>query len=454
MKKGSSVWLGHAHLARGSRARRLGHLILICMILALGLIVSAAAQTSMSSWRFFMEVNAGAPGFYSLTVPLDVFDKSRDDLADLRLLDASGKEVPYAIWLRRELDEQREVTGRLFNQATKGTASEVSVDLGADGVEHNEVEIETAGTNFRRRVEVEGSDNGTDWKGLKSGEVIFGFGSQNRSVQSNRIDYPASRYRYLRIRVFADELVDQQAPVISNVRAIAAVRQQGERVSWRLAMPDDQLLRSHGVPASEWTIDLGARVPCDRILIEVHADSFSRPYQLEAVDDPQNVRLIASGELKRRVGEEAKPLEIAFDQEEHLRRLRLVVDDYSNQTLPIASFIAQAPARQLVFELKQPSVQPLRLYFGNANATPTRYDFEKDLPARLTASPTRSEARPAVQNPEYKPEPLPLTERIPWLIYLVLFASSAALALILLSLARSTMRTADGSGNQTGESNS
>jgi len=225
-------------------------------------------------------------------------------------------------------------------------------------------------------------------------------------------------------------------------------------VSWRLAMPDDQLLRSHGVPASEWTIDLGARVPCDRILIEVHADSFSRPYQLEAVDDPQNVRLIASGELKRRVGEEAKPLEIAFDQEEHLRRLRLVVDDYSNQTLPIASFIAQAPARQLVFELKQPSVQPLRLYFGNANATPTRYDFEKDLPARLTASPTRSEARPAVQNPEYKPEPLPLTERIPWLIYLVLFASSAALALVLLSLARSTMRTADGSGNQTGESNS
>ena len=421
--------------------KKLAVIIFICVILALGLIVSAAAQTSMSSWQFYMEVNAGAPGFYSLTLPLDVFDKSRSDLADLRLLDASGKEVPYAIWIRRELNEQREVTGRLFNQATKGTASEVSVDLGADGVEHNEVEIETGGTNFRRRVEVEGGDNGTDWKGLKSGDVIFGFGSQSRSVQSNRIDYPTSRYRYLRIRVFADELADKQAPIISNVRAIAAVRQQGERVSWRLATPYDQLLRYHGVPASEWTIDLGARVPCDRLQIEVDTDSFSRPYQLEAVDDPQNIRLIASGELTRRVGEERKPLEIAFDNEEQIRKLRLVVDDYSNQTLPIAAFTAQAPARQLIFELKQPPVRPLRLYFGKANATPTRYDFEKDLPARLTTSPARTEAGPAVQNPEYKPEPLPLTERIPWLIYLVLFVSSVALGLVLLSLARSTMRT-------------
>jgi hypothetical protein len=49
---------------------------------------------------------------------------------------------------------------------------------------------------------------------------------------------------------------------------------------------------------------------------------------------------------------------------------------------------------------------------------------------------------------------LPLTERIPWLIYLVLAASSIALALILLSLARTTLNTApapnEGSGLREG----
>jgi hypothetical protein len=430
-------------------------IIIVCALAALGTIVCASAQTSMSSWQFFMDVNAGGPGFYRLTVPLDVFGKSREDLADLRLLDPSGKEIPYALWIRKDVDEQSEVSGHLFNQATKGAVSEVSVDLGANAVIHNEVEIETAGTNFRRRVDVEGSDNGKDWKGLKSGDVIFAFGPQNRTVQSNRIDYPISRYRYLRVRVFADELADDQAPVISSVRALAAVSVMGERVSWQWSMPAYQQLRYQGVPASAWTIDLGARVPCDRIQLGVQTDSFSRPYQLEAIDDPQNVRLIASGELKRRVGEQSKSVEIAFDQEEQVRKLRLVVDDYSNQTLPIESFTAQAPARQVVFELKQASAQPLRLYFGNTNATPTHYDFEKEVSRRLTTAPNRIDTGIAVQNPEYKPAPLPLTERIPWLIYLVLFASSAVLALVLLSLARNTMRmSAPAADDRVAQSNS
>lgn len=72
--------------------------------------------------------------------------------------------------------------------------------------------------------------------------------------------------------------------------------------------------------------------------------------------------------------------------------------------------------------------------------TSPHYDFEKELPAKLSTEPTRSEATAASNNPDYKPEPLPLTERIPWLIYVVLAASSIALALILISLARTAVR--------------
>ena len=38
------------------------------------------------------------------------------------------------------------------------------------------------------------------------------------------------------------------------------------------------------------------------------------------------------------------------------------------------------------------------------------------------------------------PEPLPLTERAPWLIYIVLAASSIALGFVLFSLARTATR--------------
>jgi hypothetical protein len=118
-----------------------------------------------------------------------------------------------------------------------------------------------------------------------------------------------------------------------------------------------------------------------------------------------------------------------------------LITDYSNQTLSISSIKAAAPARQLVFELKETPAQPLRLFFGNAKATAPHYDFEKELPAKLASAPARSDAGAITNNPDFKPEPLPFTERIPWLIYVVLTASSIALALILISLARTTLRT-------------
>jgi len=47
-----------------------------------------------------------------------------------------------------------------------------------------------------------------------------------------------------------------------------------------------------------------------------------------------------------------------------------------------------------------------------------------------------SELSDVLANREYRPEPKPLTERVPWLIYVVLAVSSITLAFVLWSLAR------------------
>jgi hypothetical protein len=420
------------------------------------LAVIVSAQASMSSWPFFVEMAAktgdtNAPGIYDIVLPLEVMDKARDDLADLRLFDASGREIPYALRIRREFDDKREIGASVFNQGVVGqSTSEVSVDLGENPGEHNEVEIQTAGQNFRRRVEVEGSDSSKEWRTLETGGVLFSFQSQNKAVESSRVTYPTSRYRFLRVRVLRDEVTDEKAPEITGVKVKLAVHAKGELTTWGVYVPSYQLLRNQGAHASVWTIDLGARAPCDRLTLDMADASFSRPFQIENVDDPQNVRLIATGELTRHLGEEAKPLVITFDEEVHARRLRLLVTDYSNPTLTINSIQASAPARQFVFELKETPTQPLRLFFGNSKITAPHYDFEKELPSKLSTKPGQAAASgepihravgSAITNPEFKPEPLPLTERVPWLIYLVLTASSVALAIILLSLARATLQT-------------
>lgn len=418
----------------------------------LALIVSSTvtfvvlAESAMTAWPFFAEVTprASAAGIYQFWVPLEVMDKARDDLADLRLEDANGREIPYAIRVRREIADAREVAGRLFNQATIGNASEASVDLGENAGEHNEVEIVTSGMNFRRLVTLEGSDTSADWKTLKTGDLIFSFVAANNTARSNNVRYQTSRYRYLRVKVFSDERVDKEPPVITTVKVSMATREKGESVKWNVNVPIHQFLRHNGAPASSWTIDLGGRVPCDHLFLTTEDQSFSRPFQVEVVDDPQNVSVVASGELTKRVGEQDRPIEITFDQEVRARKLRLLVTDYSNATLSITAIEASAPARQLFFEMKEPQVQPLQLFFGNMDADVPHYDFERELSAKLVRPPLPATVVSFVSNPNYQPPPLPFTERVPWLIYVVLTISSVALALILFSLTRATMRMEKG----------
>lgn len=408
-------------------------------IVIVATVVSVSAQTSLSLWPYYVEVNPErADGqIYDLVVPLPVMDKARPDLADLRLFDSTNREIPYAIRIRRDRDVKREIPARLFNYGFAGpSASEVSVDLGEGPGEHNEIEIETNGTNFRRQVVVEGSDSGRDWRTLSNDGVIFSFASQNNVAESQRVSYPASRYRYLRVRVSRDPMTDRETPQVTSVKVMMAVREKGWLSTWNVPVPSYQLQRNQGAHATVWTLDLGGRVPCDRLSLEIAEDSFSRPFQVHAIDDPQNLHLIASGDLTRHSGDEKKARVIYFNQEQNVRKLRLQITDYSNPTLNITSIQASAPARQLVFELKQPVSPPLRLYFGNETIAAPHYDFEKEVAARLSNEPVHSRLGNVLSNREYRPEPKPLTERVPWLIYLVLAASSIALAFVLLSLAR------------------
>lgn len=406
------------------------------------LAISAAAQTSLTSWPYYVEVapDRNSPGMYEFVLPLPVLDKAGSALDDLRLLDGTNREIPYAIRVRKEVNEVREIPANVFNSSRSGSLSEASLDLGESRGEHNEVEIETRGSNYRRQVTVEGGDSGSDWRMLQDRGVIFSFSSQDDTVQSDRVSYPKSRYRYLRIRIQRDELNDTEAPEITGVKTIMAVREQGQLATWSVSVPSYQLERNRGAHASVWKLDLGAYTPCDRLALNVGDESFSRPFKVEAVDNQDNVRLIASGTLTRHSGEERKPLVILFNQEERVRQLRLQITDYSNDVLGILSIDASAPARQLVYELKQPIAPPLRLYFGNANVPAPHYDFANVLPSQRANEATNVTIGSVTTNPDYKPEPKPLTERVPWLIYVVLVASSIALGFILLSLARSAMR--------------
>jgi hypothetical protein len=69
------------------------------------------------------------------------------------------------------------------------------------------------------------------------------------------VDYPVSRYRYLRIRVSRGPQVDRGAPELLGARVRRSVRMKGEMVSFQGILEGRDPDRMNARPASIWRVD-------------------------------------------------------------------------------------------------------------------------------------------------------------------------------------------------------
>jgi hypothetical protein len=421
-------------------------------------VVTGEEAESPSAWQYIEQVSpvpesgGNATPWCDLALPSAVFDGARTDLADLRLYDGAGKEVPYALRIRRTQVTSQTVPAK---QASEGTTPEGAVektfDLGANPIEHNEMAIDTGGGNFRRRAQLDGSDNGQDWRRILESDLVR-FTSSGQSIDGQKLSYAPSRFRYLRVRVFPDPLVDGKNPVeVRGVTVRRGLELPGEYGTLPAEVGPREAVRADGGPGSAWVLDLGFKnVPCERLTVEIADGQFARDFRIEAggpAGSSEPFRWLTRGSWARRAGDVRGPMTIDFG-EVAAARLKLVMTDNRNLPLRVESAKFTAPIREVVFARAAAKNGPLRLYYGNPEAQPPRYDLERNLPLQLDPAPLRLTLGPREENPAYVPAPQPLTERWPWLIYVVLSSVSFLLGVVIVSLARKAVALHDG---QSGE---
>lgn len=404
---------------------------------------------SLIRWQYFAELPlqpaAESPWYDCLLTPA-VFDGARFDLADLRLYDAEDQEVPYALRVRNDESQLAVIEADVFNRLEQsGGARQLSLDLGEDDVQHNEVEVVTSGLNYRRKVVVEGSDDGDKWQQIASGFVVH-FRRNDREFKAATIDYSASRFRYLRVTVDPDPQQDSaDSWELQTVDARHHVEIPGEHVIRDVPFGQREAVRTRRGPGSQWLIELGgASVPVRALVATIGSNDFVRDWQVEAAasDRPgEDFDFVASGTWQRKAGEQPDIFVAEFPHEVRAARLKLLVTDYRNPPLEITAMQTRAAARQIVFSAERPSLPgPLRLYFGNPDAESPRYDFARNLANRLEPPPTRLKPDERLTNPVFQPKPKPLTERLPWLVQCVLGAAVLVLAAIIVSLGQAALK--------------
>jgi hypothetical protein len=421
----------------------LRQLLLGLAALTLATLVRAQVEEPLVRWPHYKEIRlpAGSGGLLDFVLDVPALAKSRTDHADLRLYDAAGKEIPYALRILRESSSTELLKAREFNRGVRGGAAEASYDLGEQPGEHNQVQIDTAGENFRRRVKVEGSHDAKQWSAVVTEAFIFRFAAAQGRADERSVPYPVSRYRYLRVRVEPDPQSDRQPPVIRGVAVHRTLRRPGETLAFPAVVEGREATRQNDRAASAYRIKIGGRVPLHALRLAIADREFSRPYKLEVLgDEPPYSRQPGSGQLMRRESWNGQEETIGL-QEEFAQQLLLTVTDDRNAPLTLTGVMALSAARQILFEAAAAGAGPLKLYYGNLKASAPHYDFAAALPRELSQASKRLLLSAEQANPLYEPEPAPVSERAPWLIYLVLGVASLMLFAVLWKLTRSLTAT-------------
>lgn len=263
---------------------------LVAFLLLAMALPAAATQPSDYASGMVLEL-ADAQPFHRLELPLEVYRQARPDLADIRVFNAAGEAVPYAFAqgaavsapmapvavprfpLRQEaagngsLDVRIETDGRLIalRRQESGASRPVTwlFDLSAlrEPVKALLLEWAPAGEGFSTAVQLDGSDDLRTWHPVAEAPLLdLRFGGQQ--LQQKRIAFPATRYRYLRLRG-ASALPPLTASAAEPLPAPAAAPER------RLEVKGEP-----GPEPGDYEFDLGARLVATRIALHLpHANT-------------------------------------------------------------------------------------------------------------------------------------------------------------------------------------
>jgi hypothetical protein len=265
---------------------RRGVLVVGAMGVALlaGLAADAPLPAAWKHWHYSRAIELAAPvattgattatQFADVVAPPDLYAHAQAGLADLRVIDDQGAEVPYVIFQRVGSSKSSPLPTTLReNSFSAGAFTQLVLDAGAHAPFHNTVRIETGETDFIEWVQVEASDDGHVWRMVEERAPIFRF-RKNAHEGTQLVRYSENNAQYLRVRILDG---DKKFPV-SGAQILLETTEPAERVALELAMVADAKQPSG---YSVWSAELGAAMP---LVTEVRFDVNAPPEFIRSVD--------------------------------------------------------------------------------------------------------------------------------------------------------------------------
>lgn len=373
--------------------------------LLLGAAGRGLAAVVPTEWAHRQSVAIEAAGLTRLTLAPATFDAAQPGLADVRLVDAGEREIPYLLYRNGELVRTERKTPatfkpRSFTVPLTDGMTQLVVETGtADKLDS--ILLETAAPFFLKAAHVEISDDGKAWQSLGAAVPVFRqFGAEQLRLSLNRKSAAFVRVTLDNYRNRPVSFTGAQLTRVWTAEPSPAPVSTPARITRREEFASETLL----------TIELdGRNLPLARLGLETADPLFMRRVTIavrEAQDVTVRERVVATGTLYRVAleGAEARSqleLDLPSDFSMPAREILLHIHNGDSPPLGISAVTAALHSTDLLF--LAPSPGSYRLLTGNAQADSPRYDLAAFFSDMRLARATPVTAGALEATPHYQP---------------------------------------------------
>lgn len=378
-------------------------------ILPLSLLVPLLAQLSTTcgsalvptEWPYRQSLHVPAPGLVKIVLPAETFDSARPTLADLRLLDPAGHEVPYL--LDRGLSSQgmgsgRNLSPKSFRVSETSDTTQLLVESGTTDP-LDAIDLETSLPLFLKAAHVEISSDGQEWQSLGPATPVF----RQFGAEQLRLSLDQRTAAFLRVTLANDRSrkVDFSGAVLKLSPSKAAppvLTPLGVEMTRRDEFAGETVL----------TIGLAGRhVPLAGLTLDAADPLFMRRVTV-SVREPRGAtsgeRTIGSGTIYR-VALDGMPArsELDLPLEFSPSSREVIIHIFNGDSPPLTIDAVRAKQHPVSLLFHAATAGDYALLSGNPQAGPPRYDL-----AAFSSEISEAAAMPLVPGPvqkipEYRP---------------------------------------------------
>jgi len=358
---------------------------LVGLTLLLGAIETPAREAeTWQAWRYSRPLlSQASAGSSLLRVPLsaDIYAHAQSNLADLRVIDEAGVEVPFVLHAVHGAQTRSWRNVRLTDVGfVPGRFTQVIVDGGDRQEQHNLLELEFDEADFFSWAEIAASDDRTTWRIIRDRAPLYRFREDGVERVPN-IAYPQTYARWLRVRI----LEKDKKRVPKRGRVAYEVVESAERTPSSVTFTKVEPSQAH---QSQWQADLvDVRIPLSAVRFEATQPEFHRAVRIATSADGNHWTTRCRGDIYRyrpinveRAGEprDRTSLEILCP-EDQVRFWRVTVLDRDDAPIVGLRLVPEQVTRSII--VRQDPSHSYRVLYGHGRAKAAQYELGKLLSA-------------------------------------------------------------------------